>query len=280
MIYIIIPVHNRKKMTRCTLIYLRKQTYGDFKTLIIDDGSTDGTAEMIMDQFPEVLLLRGNGNLWWTKAVNLGISHVLPLSSYDDYILTLNDDVTFNSNYLSNIKECANNYRNSLVGSLLIDSNSKNIFFPSIKNKGLISSNNDSTIKVERLVGRGMLIPVYVFDKIGLFDKNLPHYGSDEDFSIRAKKSGFNLVVCRKSEIYINEHKKEKVALITNPIEYVKWMFSIKNPVNIYNRYIINRKHSRLWIIDFVRDLLMIFFRYIRNLFNAVLTYRGIKKRK
>jgi len=45
-VYIIIPVHNRKSFTRGCLLSLRKQTFQKITTIVVDDGSSDGTSEM------------------------------------------------------------------------------------------------------------------------------------------------------------------------------------------------------------------------------------------
>ena len=98
MIYIIIPVHNRKEYTKNCLLSLRKQTEKNFKTVIIDDGSTDGTAEMLAKEFPEVHVIKGDGNLWWAAATNLGVKYALKNDA--DFILTLNNDTIASENYL------------------------------------------------------------------------------------------------------------------------------------------------------------------------------------
>ena len=77
MIYIVIPVYNRKEFTHQCLLSIIKQTNKNFKIIIVDDRSTDGTREMINSEFPEIILLKGDGNLWWTRAINLGVKYAL-----------------------------------------------------------------------------------------------------------------------------------------------------------------------------------------------------------
>src|SRR5687768_11882173 len=90
MIFVVIPVFNRKHFTRECLSALENQTYKDYTIVVVDDGSTDGTSEMIHDEFPEVTVLKGTGNLFWTASVNMGIRHALQNGA--DYVLTLNND--------------------------------------------------------------------------------------------------------------------------------------------------------------------------------------------
>jgi GT2 family glycosyltransferase len=47
---------------------------------------------MIAECFPEVHLLRGDGTLWWTGGINVGIRHVLSLAREQDRVLVINDD--------------------------------------------------------------------------------------------------------------------------------------------------------------------------------------------
>ena len=218
LIYIIIPVHNRKNFTRDCLLSLRKQTFKKYSTIVVDDGSSDGTIEMIKKNFPEVVLLRGDGNLWWTGAINIGVKYVLENATPEDHILTLNDDSVVNSDYLETLIECAFKNPKSLVGSIalndeeagIVEDGGVKINWSTAKfnflSRGLeykvIMNRGPFIIPVDVLSGRGTLIPVKVFQNIGLYDSiNLPHYGADYEFSYRAKRKGYNLFVNYKSVV-------------------------------------------------------------------------------
>ena len=126
-IFIIIPVHNRKDFTRNCLLSLRKQTFQNFTTVVIDDGSLDGTSEIIQKEFPEVILLHGDGNLWWAGATNLGVNYALENGTKSDYILTMNDDTIIRPNYIETLLECASKHPRSLIGSIAIINNDRRI---------------------------------------------------------------------------------------------------------------------------------------------------------
>jgi len=94
-IAVIIPVFNRRETTLKCLGLLKNNVLIPNNSLIniivVDDGSTDGTAAAIKLAFPDVKILNGDGNLWWTGAINMGVEFAL--SQDFDYLLTrLNDD--------------------------------------------------------------------------------------------------------------------------------------------------------------------------------------------
>ena len=73
-ISVLITCHNRKKKTLHILNCLKKQKINkNIKIIIylVDDGSTDGTANSVKKLYPEIILIKGNGNLFWGGASNL-----------------------------------------------------------------------------------------------------------------------------------------------------------------------------------------------------------------
>jgi len=98
MLYIIIPIFNRIEYTKGCLLSLYKQTYKNFKIVVINDGSTDGSGKVLERDFPSVHVINGDGNLWWTAATNLGVKFALKNGA--DYILTLNNDTIATPDFL------------------------------------------------------------------------------------------------------------------------------------------------------------------------------------
>jgi GT2 family glycosyltransferase len=111
-IFIVIPVHNRKHFTRACLLSIRKQTLPNFKVIVVDDGSTDGTGEMIEEGFPDVILLKGDDNLWWTGDTNIGVEYALEQADHDDYIYLhcMYDDTIVRPAYLQTLLDTALNH--------------------------------------------------------------------------------------------------------------------------------------------------------------------------
>jgi len=77
---------------------LKDQTYQDFELIIVDNGSTDSSLNIITHEFPFAKIIKNKENLGYTKAVNQGIR-----ISEGNFILTLNFDITLSPDYLSEV---------------------------------------------------------------------------------------------------------------------------------------------------------------------------------
>ncbi len=70
---VVAPVRNHKAITLQCLRSLSRidRTGLEVHIIIVDDGSTDGASDAIREQFPEVQLVPGDGNLWYTAGANV-----------------------------------------------------------------------------------------------------------------------------------------------------------------------------------------------------------------
>ncbi|MBO0938817.1 glycosyltransferase family 2 protein [Fibrella sp. HMF5335] len=273
MIYIIIPVHNRKYYTQGCLDCLEQQTYRDFTTIVVDDGSTDGTVAMIDTYFPDVIVLRGDGNLWWTKAINMGVQYALDCTanSAADVVLTLNDDLAFGPNYLASIMASYEANKPCLIGSAVVDITnpdyleyagvSCNYFTAKwIRTSTIFKSSyqqlaaKHAIVPTDDLPGRGTIIPLNVFEAVGLYDEqNFPHYMADVELSVRARRKGYRLFVSVGSVIhnYTDATRNKKQSWQS----FLKGFFSFKSPNYLRSRYAFAVRHAPLKQLYFLLDL-------------------------
>ena len=102
LIYIIIPVHNRKEITLKCLDILQKNGDLDiYYVIVVDDGSTDGTSEAIQSLYPNITILVGDGNLWWTGAIKKGMEYAYDKGA--EYFIWLNDDCLVAKESINNL---------------------------------------------------------------------------------------------------------------------------------------------------------------------------------
>ena len=208
-IHIVIPVHNRKDMTRDCLSSLQEQSERGFQTIVVDDGSTDGTSEMIKREFPDVVLLHGDGNLWWVGAINKGIRYALDVCDPDDSILVLNDDLVVPEDYIAAFRRVASAHPNTLIGSVVADIDNRDVVRKGgvtidwrtarrkrlNEGRPLSSFPKGFSVEVSTLTGRGVLIPAEGFRKIGLYDEKHFLQCGDTELPVRAARAGYKLIV-------------------------------------------------------------------------------------
>lgn len=264
-IFIVIPVFNKIHYTTKCLMSLTKQTYKNFQTIVVDDGSTDGTTETINQLFPNVIVLQGTGDLWWTGGTNMGVEYALKEAKENDFILTLNNDLEVRDDYLESLVEAYENNKPCLVGSVSVNSNNpEKIEFLGEK-RNFCTGKSCPTVNIKHyselltkhryidsdvLPGRGTLIPVKVFNQIGLFDFDcFPHYAADHDFARRAYKAGYKLIVSTQA-VVISVVESTGLTYVLNPTfkVFFKSFFTIKSPVNLRLIYYWSIRHSPIKI--------------------------------
>jgi GT2 family glycosyltransferase len=217
-------------MTRACLDCLRGQDYPQVRTVVIDDGSTDDTAEVLVREYPEVTVLRGAGNLWWTGAISLGVEHVLRIAGSADYIVTQNNDTLFAANWISTLVDLSRRHGGALVGSILRDWDDRRTLLsigPVIDwrhatvmdLKQLLGDaaaeqlcRSEAIERIDALPGRGTLIPAQVFRQIGGYRRRiLPHYIADYEFAVRAKAAGQRLLVSTRGAVYADGDRDRRI---------------------------------------------------------------------
>jgi glycosyltransferase involved in cell wall biosynthesis len=230
--------------------------------ILSDSGSTDGTCDVIPREFPWTVLVQGNSQWWWTKATNEGIKYALGQAAADDYILTINNDVSIPPDYVEAMVHTAVRYPRSVVGSLIRDVADRcrlvecgsYINWRTMKYHFLELDELDETGFSEKLLfmcGKGVLYPVRVFLEHGLFDEaTLPHYRADQDFVALCKKWGYALRIQTRVPLYSRED-------ITAPgaqdmqtfLGKLKLFVSRKSKVNVRDHFRIMFRHCprRYW---------------------------------
>ena len=104
LIHVILPVHNRVATTKKFIECLQQQTYRNFQLILVDDGSNDGTTEYVKGQVDDVIVLTGNGNLWWAGALHKAYKHLKAIDARnDDLVWIINDDVIFEPQYFEKL---------------------------------------------------------------------------------------------------------------------------------------------------------------------------------
>lgn len=272
----VIPTFNRKDSLQKCLDCLLQQEIDKEKIVLIPivvvDGSTDGTTEMILQHFPSSEIVHGNGNWWYTRSINEGIKRAQQMNC--DFVLTLNDDLLFNPDYVRTI---LNDYfisgENSIVGSVsLTQTQPRHITFSGISHVDVLLKEQNYLPKFSKveesdltgikksivLSGRGILYPIHIFEELGLYDEKFVQYSSETDFTYRATQLKKNVVISYNAIVYENVQLTSSGAVYNNPtlrslIRSFSNIHSINSFRKIYYYSIKHRGHVKGSVIALIR---------------------------
>lgn len=198
-LYILLPVHNRCEITRRFLDCLRAQTFQNYHLLLIDDGSTDGTAETARETISNLTVLRGRGEWWWAGSLQQGIEWLKQRNAAaESFVLMINDDVTFEQRFLERAVALLQSAPRTL---LLAQAVSKQTGQPLVS--GVVADlkrwnfqPSQAADKINCLTTNGLFLRWADLQQIGGFHPRLlPHYNADYEFTLRAYHKGFHLRV-------------------------------------------------------------------------------------
>jgi GT2 family glycosyltransferase len=191
-----------------------KIDYSNFEIVVVDNGSSDGSVDIIRDRFDHILLIENKTNLGYAEGNNVGIRHAL--SHGAEYVWLLNNDTVVDINALAAMTDLAE--RNPDIGIL----GSKIYFYDrpdllwfagaTIDWKRAISAHVGRLEKdtgqyevekeVDRVTGCSMLIRREVLEDVGLFDEKFFLYAEEVDLCVRARKKGFHNYYVPKSIVF------------------------------------------------------------------------------
>ncbi|MBJ6110362.1 glycosyltransferase family 2 protein [Hymenobacter sp. BT523] len=263
MLYVIIPVFNRWHFTRACLQSLQAQKVQHFRVVVVDDGSTDGTAAHLAREFPAVEVLPGTGQLYWTAAVNLGIRHALARGA--DRVMTLNNDVVAPPDFIENALRWARRQPSALLGPVELDAatgqpvfGGETFSFLTHQRHNLLATlppeDRCGLHPVTYLPGRGLLIPAAVFVTQGLFDeRHLPHYLADYDFTSQARRAGFPVYVNYDTHLltYPDDSGQVQTRRRRSLRGYYQHLFGIRGGGNLRNFTYFALKNAPVFFLPF-----------------------------
>jgi GT2 family glycosyltransferase len=207
-IYILLPVHNRRELTRRFIECLKQQTYQNYHLVLVDDGSTDGTSQMVEANIASVSIIKGNGDLWWAGALQQGYdwikqNHVSP----SDLVLIMNDDTVFESDFLERGASIVPRQGKTLVLAQCYDRQVNELIDCGISiDWRRLSFERARTVEdINCLSTRGLFLLAGDFMEIGgFYPRILPHYLSDYEFTIKARRKGMTLITDSELKLWLD----------------------------------------------------------------------------
>ena len=196
-IWVLLPIHDRRPVTERFVRSLAAQTDTDFHLILIDDGSTDGSAEAVCELLPRTTVIRGRGNWWWGGGLQQGRLWLMRNKwGPGDLVLLANANTVLEPDFLAEGRAALAPHPKTLLLAQLYRL-SDGSFVESgvhVDWHALSFTGVADTSLINCLSTRGLLMRAHDFIAIGGFHPRLlPHYGSDYEFTIRARRKGFAL---------------------------------------------------------------------------------------
>jgi GT2 family glycosyltransferase len=252
---VIVSWNEWAKLRDCLASLFSNPPLGEaFEILVIDNGSSDGTPDLIRTEFPDVKLHRNVINLGASKALNFGFARAT-----GDFILKLDADTevldgcfdrllaflhrhpdvdmvgprTFNTD--GTIQETAREFPGPLSG-LFGRQSTLTRWFPNnpISRRYLARDNLEATepFQVAQLGGACMLFRRRLLSEVGFLDERYYHYWDDTDWCYRLRAAGKRLYCVPAAQIFHHEGNSRGKPKRPRRI----WMFHY-NAYRLYTRW-------------------------------------------
>lgn len=269
LISVVIPNWNGKHFLAECIDSLNEQTFRDFEIILVDNGSTDGSAEFAEERYGNFIrIIRNKKNLGFTGGNNVGIE-----AARGEYIVLLNNDTWAEPTWLEELAKAT--YLGHPIGMWAskvysyfrrnqIEAVGELIYWDGLsRSRGQYELEKGQYGEMEGIFfppGCGGMYRKVVFEEIGLFDEDFFAYGDDAEIGIRARLAGWKCVFVPKAIVY---HKSSGSTGQYSPFK----AFYVER-----NRFWITIKY-----FPFAMLLLSFFFTFYRFAFQAygALTHRG-----
>jgi GT2 family glycosyltransferase len=211
---ILVSYNTRELLRKCLASVFASSTVFKYEVLVSDNGSSDGSQEMVKSEFPQARLIENGENLGFSKGNNVAIRQ-----AGGRYVLLLNSDTEVEPDTLDlSVRYMDNHPETGIMGCKVLlpdgspDKASRRRFpdpynsfmrlfgFKHLSNYN-IQTPEDMEVEVDSVMGAFLMIRRETTDKIGLLDEQFFMYGEDLDWCWRAKEAGYKVMYFPRAKI-------------------------------------------------------------------------------
>jgi GT2 family glycosyltransferase len=207
---VIVVNYNGKQYLKRCMDSLLGQTYTKVEIILVDNGSSDGSIELVRESYPSVRVVENRENLGFAIANNIGIR-----AARGEFIATLNNDTEAMPGWIEAMV-------NAAVSSELIGMCASKMLF--MKNpdvidstglcisrsgacwdRGMFEHDNGQFTSTEEVFGPCAGAAIYkrkMLEEIGLFDEDFYAYMEDVDLAFRGRLAGWICIYAPEAIVY------------------------------------------------------------------------------
>jgi len=242
---------------------IRNISYDNYKVIIIDNASRDGSYEKLQELYPQHIIKEALDNRGYAAGNNIGIK--IALDNKADYVCIVNNDIIVEKDFLNVLVEYMENHINvGIIGPKICAYNDHSIIQStgaSVNlNRGVVSIINgnynadtisNNPINCDYVCGACMLVRTNVIRQIGLIPEVYFLFFEETEWCLKAKKEGYDVICLPTSCIY------HKGSASVNKIEGLSFYYMSRNLV------LFERRNGNL-----VNVVLFFFYTLLKLLYN------------
>lgn len=205
---------NGRELLRPCLRTLLASSYSSLSVVVVDNASTDGSRELVADEFPRVRLIANAENLGYAAAANEGLKSVE--AEGGDYALLMNNDTEIDPAAVSSLVDAARgNPRAAFVGPMIYYHDRPGVIWSAggsirywsgdIRHVGIRERDRgqfDRIREVDYVTACAVLVAVAPLRDIGLMDAGYFMYNEDTDWCVRAGERGYAVLVAPRAKVW------------------------------------------------------------------------------
>lgn len=196
-ITVLFTCHNRKEKTKNCVESIYDDNYR-IRYIVTDDGSTDGTKEMLesLQNKYDISVLVGNGRLYWCGGMRKAIDYALRQEEKTEYYVLVNDDVRFEKGALEHSINKSRKFGNSVIVGATHNGEEEQTY-GGIRYQSRTVRYDTVTVadqgKCDTFNCNFVLMPRVIFEKAGNFDIHYCHVLADFDYGFHIRQLGYDI---------------------------------------------------------------------------------------
>lgn len=239
LVWVVVVAWNNYADTAECLTSLRGLTYPLYRTVLVDNGSTDGTPERVRQEFPEVAVIESPVNLGVPGGYNIGFRYGLERAA--DYLLMLNNDTIVDPVLLDHLVEAAQSEPAGILVPIAYYYDHRDeiwsagaryrLFPPAVVMEKRLFPPTDRYRRLEYAIGSCLLLSRRVFEEAGFLDETYFFMWEDLDLSVRVRAAGLPILQVPAAKLW------HKVSRTTMPGSALFWQVHGEGGAIYYRRH-------------------------------------------
>lgn len=239
--------------------------YGNFKVVMVDNASTDGSRDYVRANFPDVEIVQNERNEQFAKGMNVGMRYVLGRKA--EYIALLNNDILAERLWLTEMVNAISSAPDigAVVSRLMYYGNRKilngigvdvtRLAYAIDRGQGeIFKEKYRRSEEVIAFTGGACLLRSEALKNIGLFDPFFVAYFEDVDLSLRLAASGWRIVTAPDAVIY-HKHSaswglrpfRQQYMILRNRLMIMMKYFPVEE---LFKNVLLKHLNEQLWLFN------------------------------